>query len=343
MFYSTGPSGTNGTGVYPILSDSQSDTIVITRNILYNIDNSNYSTDVIGIALRSFNAGSVVRIHNNFIAMNAANPSVEEIFGIEFGTNSANNPFEAEVYYNTIVMGGTAIAGTAGTVNSAALSVFNSDSLVKLNVRNNIFINKRTGGLGQHLAISRIETFGSNTFDYNTYGSATSDFGRIGATAYPTLNAFQAASAPNEVHSNAEQVFFISATDLHLSGASLGDTNLYGINIPSVTLDFDGHPRLKPYRGADEVDDATILVDVSSPAVLQLFPIPVTEQLTVKLDKVIPRRVAVFNVTGALLFSEENLTSRTLSIDMRSYAPGIYVVRIDVDGSVISKRITVSH
>ena len=253
FFYSdmTG-GGTTGTGVFPILSDFQSDTLIVTRNHIYNIDNSSNTTDVFGMCFRSFNPGSVLRVYNNMISLMAPNPSVDEIFGIELGTNTMNNPVDAEIYYNTVRVGGTATGGTAGNVNSAAFSMDESNIGSTINVRNNIFVNERTGGNEYHLAVNLTEFDGNITLNYNTYNDAGPDFAKYLTAVYPNFAAYQSAIAPQEANSNNTAVQFVSNTDLHLAGASIGDPTLAGITIPGITTDFDGDVRNIPYRGADE-------------------------------------------------------------------------------------------
>ena len=253
FFYSdTTGGGTSGTGVFPILSDFQSDTLIATRNHIYNIDNSTNTTDVFGMCFRSFNPGSVLRVYNNMISLMAPNPSVDEIFGIELGTNTMNNPVDAEIYFNTVRVGGTATGGTAGNVNSAAFSMDESNTGSNINVRDNIFVNERTGGNEYHLAINLTEFDGNITLDYNTYNNAAADFAKYLTTLYPTFTTYQTALAPQETNSNDEPVQFVSQNDLHLSGISLGNSLLTGISIPGITTDFDNDLRTLPYRGADE-------------------------------------------------------------------------------------------
>lgn len=57
-------------------------------------------------------------------------------------------------------------------------------------------------------------------------------------------------------HSGTHDINFISSTDLHLTGSSVGNEDLVGIPISYVSDDIDGQPRdiLYPYKGADEAD-----------------------------------------------------------------------------------------
>lgn len=119
------------------------------------------------------------------------------------------------------------------------------------NVKNNIF-----GGV-------------NTVFENNFNSSLASDFNSFypkdeevlphmfyfNNTGYDTLDQFRTASN-NDSHSLVKKVFFVSDTDLHLSGTSIGDTGLIGIPIPGISDDIDGNPRnlLYPYKGADEAD-----------------------------------------------------------------------------------------
>lgn len=252
FFYCTGPAGSSGTGSYAILGDFQQDSTIVTRNHIYNMDNSLYTTVVYGMCFRSFNAGSYLEITNNFISLMAANSSSNTVIGIEFGTNSANNPLEAHVYHNTVRLGGIAVAGINGNLHSAPFSLDATNAGSVLDIRNNIFVNERTGGVEQHVAASYFTTNGTILSDDNLYFSATADFARIGTTPYPDLSAFQAVVFPNDTLSDVDTAFFVSATDLHLIVPSIGNPNFFGTLIPGVTTDFDGDFRVVPYRGADE-------------------------------------------------------------------------------------------
>jgi hypothetical protein len=67
------------------------------------------------------------------------------------------------------------------------------------------------------------------------------------------LAAFQSASG-TDAHSNFYQVTFVSLIDLHLAGASLGNSALRGVPFGGITTDIDGNLRSAtgPYRGASE-------------------------------------------------------------------------------------------
>ncbi len=72
---------------------------------------------------------------------------------------------------------------------------------------------------------------------------------------FPGLNEYRTVSHTDS-HSVVEDVFFVSYTDLHLAGTSIGNLSLRGIPIPGITDDIDGDLRdaSAPYIGADEAD-----------------------------------------------------------------------------------------
>jgi len=340
FFYGNGAGGSGSTGCFPILSDFQTDTIIITRNSIYNIDNFSNTSDITGIAARSFNAGSVLRIHNNFINLNANNPSVDEIYGIEFGSVNANEGVEAKVYNNTIVIGGNAVGGTSGTVNSAPLSIWNSDSLAKIDVRNNLFINNRTGGAEQHVAILRNSILGTNTFNYNNYFSSTTDFGRIGANVYTDLNGYQAASAPNDINSQNEAITFVSSNDLHLLPPSTGNTALYGVTLPEVTQDYDNELRVNNYMGADEPDESVGIASSQLSNNFILYPNPASDKFIVQLKNNSFTKIEVCNVVGQILYSSKISSQDELIVNTANWNNGLYIVSLFADQKVLTSRLT---
>jgi hypothetical protein len=97
---------------------------------------------------------------------------------------------------------------------------------------------------------------GTLTSNYNLFYPVSATNGNVGyfnAAATPTLADWQTASG-QDANSVSKEVFFVSATDLHLTGASNGDVDLAGTPIAGITTDIDGETRsaTSPYMGADE-------------------------------------------------------------------------------------------
>jgi hypothetical protein len=248
-----------GSGPFGILFDGQMDTAIVSNNHIYDINNGTATSQVRGIAFRTTQANGTANyseVFNNFIALNLPNTGSTNQIGIEYaGANFTN----AKVYHNTVVVGGSlGSGGTAGGLLSAAFAraANNSNVANTFDIRNNIFINTRSGGnaAGHHVAVAIANTAGTTQIDYNTYGSAA-EIGRVGTTAYGLFSDYVTAiGGSNEANSNTEPVVTVSATNLSLSGASLGNQNLGAPFIASVPADIFNQSRsiVTTYRGAHE-------------------------------------------------------------------------------------------
>jgi len=162
------------------------------------------------------------------------------------------------MYFNTIYLYGNTLNYNA---NAASFGIV-LDAGTSATIRNNIIVNnlgrKASTGIG---AIGIWAVTNNSQFigvDYNDYicaatGSGGNYVGRIGSSNYLHIANFQAASG-GDVHSIERAITFVSTSDPHLSGGSVGDLTLVGIPISGITTDIDGNLRdaLAPYIGADE-------------------------------------------------------------------------------------------
>jgi len=172
-----------------------------------------------------------------------------------------NNFINGELYYygygdvnrcinNTIV---------GGTIDTPTVHCTGNNNLNYLNYfQNNIIINPEEG--------TAIDFPNYTVSDYNVYYNGGNN-GLIlnqGST-YNTVSDFYNASGLDE-HSTSQPVSFVSPTDLHLASLSYGDFQLIGIPDPSVTDDIDGDLRnpLYPYKGADEIVDFPLPVELAA-------------------------------------------------------------------------------
>ena len=122
-------------------------------------------------------------------------------------------------------------------------------------MKNNIFINLRNGGTGEHYAISAGAGTNAISSKYNNvYAANANTVGYWNGTAQTFAN-FQTSSS-GDANSKSVNVNFVNsaAGDLHLTGTSNGDVNLRGTPLVSITTDFDGQARnaTNPYIGGDE-------------------------------------------------------------------------------------------
>jgi hypothetical protein len=133
------------------------------------------------------------------------------------------------------------------TSTSASSYVMYQSSGINQRYLNNIFY---TTGLGYVWYVAT--PTGVTQMDYNAYYTTGTNFGYWNAVRN-NLAAWQTASGmdANAIH---KVVSFkdVSIGDLHLTAPSEDDDDLVGVMLPEVTVDIDGDPRVRPYRGADE-------------------------------------------------------------------------------------------
>jgi len=254
VIYGTFPLNTGPSG---IVVSGEVDTAIITRNHIYNINGGSFPVQLRGIWIISATtapASNYTYIANNFIAMTLPNVGSPRVMGIEY---SGAGTFNTRLYHNTILIAGNAAnPSTSGSPLSAAVNKMGSNAASNYVIRNNLFLNTRTGGLStdQHLAIWLNNTIGINELNSNTYSSAL-QLARIDATAYTSFPAYVAAlPAGLENEGNSRQVFTVSTTNLQLTGNSLGDSLLGAPALVGINRDLLGNQRhpVRVYRGAHE-------------------------------------------------------------------------------------------
>lgn len=229
----------------------------IIANIIFDIQNTT-STTLRGMQLTPA-AGSVLNVINNFVSLTLDNGTKTTYYGINILGSTENT---TNIFYNTVRIGGNHTGGTAGSVLSGGIVKGSTGATAVYNQKNNIVLNTRTGGVagGFHTGYFSAATanVGTQDIDYNVYYGvdAASLHAGWGGTLYSDLSQYKAAALPNEQNTIFKPVNFVSETDLHLTGASVGDFDLAGIPIPGILDDIDGDLRhlTYPYRGADEAD-----------------------------------------------------------------------------------------
>ncbi len=256
QIYSLVPSINTSVGLFGLVSDGQVDTFIITRNHFYSLNVGSGTITVKAINLRSFNANGTTYslIANNIIALDSDNPASSLVTGIDFGS-VGSNPSTIDVFYNSVRISGLATAGSSGSVYSAALHKAATGALA-LNVKNNLLVNTRSGGVAgaQHLALSLLNTTGTFSTDFNSYNATSGDLARLGGTVYPNFISYQAAAgAGNDLNSNDFSPSFVSTTNLRLQAGMIALPSLQGTTLAAVNRDIDNSVRVFPYRGAHEL------------------------------------------------------------------------------------------
>lgn len=220
---------------------------IIRNNVIHNLrGTSGFSSSGIILYGLSGNLGNNNYVYNNMIYnINSVSTRPNNIIaGIQI--QYQNNP---KIYYNSVYLSGSG----ANQLGSAALYIYSN--VTNADIKNNIFFNTRDES--PYCASAIYDYSSSNvTSDYNDlYYDDTNNNNclvRISNTDYHTLAEWQATG--KDLHSINKLVNFVSATDLHLTGLSIGDVDLTGTPIASITTDIDGNIRsaLYPYKGADE-------------------------------------------------------------------------------------------
>ncbi|MEA3496264.1 MAG: T9SS type A sorting domain-containing protein [Bacteroidota bacterium] len=199
-------------------------------------------------------------IYNNTIAgfdptTTASNPSCQ-LYAIH-----AHSYNYVTAYYNTINMVDLNFNSGTGTLDYRGISFYHSPKTFK----NNIIVNNEADDTTYCMYRAGSTTL---TSDYNDLYVASPK----GMTGYwnencETLTEWQDSSS-QDANSNNVDVNFVSSTDLHLAGSSLGDTELIGTPLgASYDTDIDGDNRddTYPYMGADSrTNDYTLPVELQS-------------------------------------------------------------------------------
>ncbi|ROL61821.1 hypothetical protein D9V86_03820 [Bacteroidetes/Chlorobi group bacterium ChocPot_Mid] len=234
-------------------------TINIYNNRIIELKSANTNSGTFGIIGIYAQSRGNYNIYNNFIT-GIQNTSTGTPDGVYYGigvATSATNGITANVYNNTVVATDLTNLTTATALVYSAfyLNISGTSGTRVANVKNNLFIQNENG-----FKCFTFKWFNTSTVtltsDYNDLfasGTPIAKIGVAGTTEYDLLSNWQA-GVLKDANSKSKAVNFVSSTDLHLTGASIGDNDLAGKYISSYTTDIDGDTRdlYYPYMGADE-------------------------------------------------------------------------------------------
>ena len=251
------------TSVYGIYISRQPD-LVIEENYIQNLQSTGASPTIAGIYYLGSSGNPVtIYVRNNVIALSAeTNLPAGTIRGIDYYAYSANS---AEIYFNTVYIGGTDVTGGSGyglTKRDAATTYLAYDNAV-YNTRSN------GTGTGSHYAVyisNTTATFGLDNNDYYVDGTG-GVLGYYGTIAQNTLLEWQTATTQDPNSINADPLF-VSGLDYRPQGTSplLGA----GVTIPGILNDILGDLRgTPPTIGAYE---NPVVVPINAPTNLTVLP-----------------------------------------------------------------------
>lgn len=240
------------------------ESVNVTGNRIYDFAAIAGSPSFWGIAYDGVTgAPSAANITNNFIALGTASSGNARLIGIaDFG--KAGNTMIVD--HNSVFIAGID-SGSSSTWATLRSTGTQSDHTS----RNNIFINKRTGGSGNHFAAGdQTAGAGSHTSDGNFYaGNGQTagifmDFGSVSIGTPVTAAQWQAGPPTRDANSNFAQGTSFSNSSIFIND-SVGDMHLrdsataivgHGLTSVPLTVDIDGDPRpttTRRDRGADEL------------------------------------------------------------------------------------------
>lgn len=284
----TGLSSTGASTVYGIYL-AYGTTNHIFKNKIANIQCSNASGVVYGIAFVGGTSASTHNIYNNLVGdlrTPLSTSTSDAIRGISI--TSASTTSNVNVYYNTVFLNAT----SSGT-NFSTSGLFHTTSATAttsaLTLRNNIIVNTSTpNGSGFAIAYRRSSTTLTNyaaASNNNLLYGGTPGTTRLifydGTNADQTLTAFKSrVGTARETYSVTENPPFLSTAFaspdfLHIDPAIATQAESGGANILGFTDDFDGQVRQgnigysgtgsAPDIGADEMNG--ILLDLMPPVI----------------------------------------------------------------------------
>lgn len=257
LFHTVGYAS-SGTGISVGASANQGVTNIV-GNHFYDLQHTGTGT-LRGIT-GTPGTGSTFNLINNFFSFTQDNGTKSSIYAVQL---SGSTEYTVNAYYNTFRFGGVHTGGSAGTIVTAGLVKSSTGDPAIFNAKNNIGLNERIGGVegGFHTNFFAGSTnlVGTLDIDYNVW-YAEGDTARSFSSGwagflYNDITDYKTAATPHEQNTIFKTTEFVSLTDLHVAGNSVGDFDLIGYPIVGITTDIDGQTRHInfPYRGADEGD-----------------------------------------------------------------------------------------
>ena len=239
----------------------------ITNNKLFGFSNAATGVSTTappvaaGIYLRDVASGELF-VANNMVSLGTSQTTNTSFIGIWNQVNPASG-YTEKIYYNSINIDGIAAAGAQPSFafyrGNFSTTAFTGPTL---DIRNNIFINNRSGGLGLHFAIAN--SYGAAVSSASGWGANASDYNVLNTNGFVVgywsgnqdMAGWQTSSLGDNNSLNAVGVSFVNAaSDLHLVPGANAAIEGKATPLAAVTTDIDNDPRdaTLPDLGADEL------------------------------------------------------------------------------------------
>ncbi|MBS1612982.1 MAG: hypothetical protein JST49_09190, partial [Bacteroidetes bacterium] len=243
----------------------------VNKNFVYNLQ----SNAVAGATITGLHLSSVCVATNNMVRLgyDAGGNAIDDasvVNGI-----LKDGAYSTRIYFNSVYVGGAASSGTSNTF------AFRKNSTNQDTVRNNIFVNERSGGTGKHYgAMYFTNTTTSIISDYNIVYAPNANGILIGtsnpAVDYTTLNSWSSASSGQDVNSLVGAPNYVAplaaVPNLHIQSPTIAEGN--GINTSYILDDFDGDVRNINTPTDIGADAGLFLMLDIFPPVITYTPIP---------------------------------------------------------------------
>jgi len=232
LYYSGGSTGTN----------------VISGNFIHSLSFTNPNTNAMVYGLQCTQCSAT--FSNNIISLGDNLSTDITIDGIH---ESCDATYNTNFYFNTVYL-----YGNAGTGSDYTTAFYSNRATNIKKIRNNIFVNSRTGTTAnRHSAIRLWGTTGL-TIDYNDYyapntGGVLGIMGSSPGTAYSTLSDWQAITSQDS-QSKSLNPSFASAGGTNAADYTPSNNSLVAATGTGVTTDYAGTTRnaTLPSMGAYE-------------------------------------------------------------------------------------------
>ncbi|OGU67095.1 MAG: hypothetical protein A2W30_03840 [Ignavibacteria bacterium RBG_16_36_9] len=262
LIYQTVPS--TATTIYGIYLGRGKNNVV-EGNVINNLHSTGATPTLYGIYYIGASGDTmIIKIFNNVVSISAgANQTAGTIRGIDYFGYAANS---AEIYYNTVYIGGSNVTG--GTTTALA----KRDDALNFIVKDNTFNNARSNisGTGIHYAV-QFTDLATTVIDmnYNHYYASGNGgvFGIYGTTTTANLAAWQTLTS-QDANSISNDPIFVSNLDYRPQAVS--PLLSAGLTISGITTDILGVLRgTPPTIGAYENG---VFVAINSPSNLTADP-----------------------------------------------------------------------
>ena len=104
-----------------------------------------------------------------------------------------------------------------------------------------------------------------------------------------------------------------------------------------LDVDYRGSLMIRPVFGTYQ---QTVSIDKykTASAIINIYPNPAKELLTVNLNDAQQNKITVYDVVGKLVFQAETTTTQ-LNIDTKDFPQGVYLLQIQNESGITTKKI----